>query len=310
MVKGLSPWDRLSLTEYITAFSIAFRKEREADRQKYGELAREIIWLHVIEEISELAEALREMNLGLIYQNIASAFSWFCVFINELRQTEDNFIKVILDTINKAIGRVSSEGDKNIKVTILQKVERYYADVMVFLKYPGCCPLCGRTEFCNCLGMLESECERAKGEVDTLVERKIKHMFRREQDLRVPLSLYEWQEMFAKIYGRLDRILSIDQIAFHLMEETGEVARALRYLREHNSTETERVAKIRELQKELADMFDWLIALLIKLNFLLGKEATLGDAISRTFGNRLSDAIKTLIQHYEMKSEEKRGGKA
>jgi len=88
----------------------------------------------------------------------------------------------------------------------------------------------------------------------------------------------EWVNTFERIYGNLDRIQSIEQICFHLTEEIGEVARELRLVRE-NHQKKKLKERVKKLQDELADVFDWLIALLLKISFIRGKKITLGRAI-------------------------------
>lgn len=97
-------------------------------------------------------------------------------------------------------------------------------DDMVWGKYPSKCIYC-RQNICTCNG--EREQNGATGR---------------------PGNLNEWQRTLYVIYGQGNNERSLDEIAFHLFEEIGEVAKALRKKDK------------KEIVEEVADSFAWLIA--------------------------------------------------
>jgi NTP pyrophosphatase (non-canonical NTP hydrolase) len=109
--------------------------------------------------------------------------------------------------------------------------EHINLDEAVFGKYHGACPYCGRTMHCLCIS----------------VETKPKE-WRRKKNTTMPKSLPAWQEMFKKIYGRVNTIAGTEKCWLHIHEELGEVSRAYRLKARGN------------LRDELADVFAWLAA--------------------------------------------------
>jgi len=313
--------DDLSLTEWVRRIKERYKQEREKDRNIYNDYILESIWLHVVEEASELAEALRMLDTERIIENIGSIFSWFCSFIGEISENEKIKFKEHLKNrlqsyVMKGLSILGSIRDKEELRNIQQKItkiidndfNKYYADIMVLLKYPRCCPFCQSERYCKCLGMSRSEYIVAKesferlresgsklAEQGIISELKIKKLMANEMleltdIINFPLALCEWRHMFERIYGRLIRVQTLEQIGFHLHEEIGEVARALRHLRNAlacGEEEGEVSRYLNELQDELADVFDWLNAILIKLSYIhVEKEYTLGEVVARIISRK------------------------
>jgi len=63
-----------------------------------------------------------------------------------------------------------------------------------------------------------------------------------------PVTISEWQDMFAQLYGKRNEALSRETLCLHIVEEVGEVARDLR---------KEDYVSLRE---DLPDVFAWLCA--------------------------------------------------
>lgn len=115
----------------------------------------------------------------------------------------------------------------------------------VWYKYPAICPYCFRTEKCLCI--TEERVYRERADLDSY--RNMSH-FR-------PSSLYEWQDMFSRIYGNINKTVWREMIWFHFEEEVGEVSKAFR------------LKDTQALQNELADTFAWLMAFCTKLSINL-----------------------------------------
>jgi len=110
----------------------------------------------------------------------------------------------------------------------------------VFSKYHGICPYCGKYQHCICIA----------------AETKPR-VWRRDENAKPPATLSKWQEMFERIFGRVNRVAGIDKCWKHLYEELGEVSRACRLKERKN------------LRHELADVFAWLMAVCNHLGLAL-----------------------------------------
>lgn len=108
--------------------------------------------------------------------------------------------------------------------------------------YPSICPRCGKEKLCTCIAQIP----RPSKDLELLKR------FRRSEQKK-PSSLEGWQEMFTEIYGNINKIMSRSAIGFHLMEEIGEVAREIRR------------ADWKKCEEEVADVFAFIIALVMKL---------------------------------------------
>ena len=113
---------------------------------------------------------------------------------------------------------------------------------VVWNKYPGRCPYCLAFKNCVCIGSSK--------------KRKIDWDQQSLQWGRDQSSCYwftQWQEMFRKVYGNVNRVIPRFQVGFHLLEEIGETARVILQKEET------------ELTLEVADVFAWTMGLANKL---------------------------------------------
>jgi len=256
----------------------------------------ETLWLHVIEEASELAEALRYGSIEGIEYNIVGVFAWFGAFLQRIKDHHfgrPTFKKILEQRLIDISTVIIGEMTENLKEKIRNQVEENYADLIILLKYPHCCPFCERKEHCNCLGMSEDEYKKKKEELENVEVRAaiMKNSEAIEISAGTPKfvlpekGIRGWKDMFKRIYGRQIRSQTLEQVGFHLMEEIGEVARALRKVkeavrkaekakevREKEAREEEIYKEVANLQDELADTFDWIIAMILKIEALLGRE--------------------------------------
>ena len=112
---------------------------------------------------------------------------------------------------------------------------------MVWKKYPGYCPYCRASVKCVCIGSLRKR-EINWGQQPPLLD-----------DTQLTLALSDWQKMFQRIYGNVNRVVARFQVGFHLFEEIGETARVILQREET------------ELELEIADVFAWVMGLANKL---------------------------------------------
>jgi len=169
------------------------------------------IWLHVVEEMGELAEDIRKGQIKArknrkgewegVVVNVPDVFAWLSTF------TE----------------RQGSLGD------------------FAWNKFPAVCPYCFAEKDCVCISrMVHLLPEEREEKLKVLRIKNSKHR---------PRTLRRWQEMFMRIYGNVNAIMSLDAVGFHLVEEAGEVAREIRFGPGN-----------RKLYDEVADVFVWLFA--------------------------------------------------
>jgi len=123
---------------------------------------------------------------------------------------------------------------------------------MVWEKYPGICPYCG-TNPCSCSspGLVQKD-------GNALVIPK-------GDPTKRPATLDDWGRMFDYIYSNAHAVIPIEALAFHLVEETGEVTSQLIRITEMLNGATSEEKK-RELFREVADVFSWVCSVVSKIN--------------------------------------------
>lgn len=122
------------------------------------------------------------------------------------------------------------------------------AEEVLWAKYQGLCPYCGAQEHCFCIAN--------SGNVD---------VWHANPEGVPPASLHEYQAMFDRIYGRVNRLLHKIDVWLHFHEEIGEVSRAFRLLNPQKGD--------LELRNEFADAFAWLLGFCNRLSIDLGELA-------------------------------------
>jgi NTP pyrophosphatase (non-canonical NTP hydrolase) len=198
------------------------------------------MWLFLLEDASKVAECLRKEEYHKALDALAHVFNWTCSFVWRCRR--ESALGCI---IKKPLSRI------------------------VWNKYPYHCPLCAN-EVCIC-SIYRKEYENMtpaeRGEKDA--ENEIKLARARAKTHKIPETLDKFTEMFQDIYLGAHYALSIEAIAFHFMEEVGEVSTDIRKLRERKSeAEVEQLTD--ELEKEIADIISWTMSLMSKLDYILG----------------------------------------
>jgi hypothetical protein len=104
------------------------------------------------------------------------------------------------------------------------------------------------------------------------------------------LSLVDFENMFEGIFRNNYQLLSVQNIAFHLLEEVGEVSGALVncyvYKTEELSKDIREInLRKSKLEEEVADVFSWLFALLLKIrNIYFEDSQEYLDKVRRLYG--------------------------
>jgi hypothetical protein len=97
--------------------------------------------------------------------------------------------------------------------------------------------------------------------------------FKENNKENYPITTDDWVNMFDNIYGSIVYNSTIEQIAFHFQEEIGEVTRIItKYdeikIRDFTTFNKVKNSLDKELQDEIADVFSWVISLLLKLRYI------------------------------------------
>lgn len=250
---------KMALDEFITAVAgIYDRKDK----------ARSIwdIWLHTVHHAASIGEEARKYKPGRnLYKEIADFSMWLFTFAGKIRSPMG--VRARRETVEASTIRT----------------EVAFSD-LIWNKYPRVCPVCfGRradesidvsdtrlTEPCDCLlysvETRDPEPERTRSHIDKL---RLYATTQREADK--PKSVDAWQEMFQKIFEANLRHLSLTSIAFHLLEEVGEVSDAMVRM----YTYTEPMFQAGEvtwhkigLENEIADVCSWLFTLVNHLQVI------------------------------------------
>lgn len=209
-----------------------------------GRRSVEQIWLQVVEEASNVAEAVRELNYVDVVSHLANTFCWICGLVAKCRRETSSSFHFTDDFSS-----------------------------IVWRKYPAKCPLCDANP-CQCL-IKKREIDQRKPEEKMQIYERIRKKAQRSIDDRIK-HLDRLVNMFEDIFGPSYFVMPIEEITFHFTEEVGEVAEQIRELGalekstiKGNDRGCEKLRIIREFQKELADVFSWMCGILIKLNYMI-----------------------------------------
>lgn len=206
-------YENWSLDDWVNMFKTIYGKQNKG-------VSDEILLLHLVEEVSELAEDLRKEHIkprknkkgeleGVLI-NVPDSFAWLTTLLFK-------------------------------RGTSLQEI--------VWHKFPNVCPYCFYEKNCICISQMVYMAQEER-------EKTLDTTYRKNRE-KMPKTLYEWEKMFNRIYGNVNRIQSTPQIGFHLMEEVGEISKELR------------VKDEAKMNDEIADAFAWLIGMILKVRYVL-----------------------------------------
>lgn len=201
----------------------------------------EELWLQVVEESSRIAESVRENSYENILKNSVDLLAWLAGFVAKCHSKD-------------SICHFDDE-----------------LSMIIHTKFPGICSRCEHNP-CQCLSRMK-ELQARDQETKKIAYARSEEKANNTMESR-PQKLDEIVAIFYGIFSNNLMIMNIQEIAFHLLEEVGEVSVELRQLRARNGNgkESEINEIKKELKKEIADVFSWVLALIIKVN-LLGKNS-------------------------------------
>lgn len=238
-----------------------------------------LLWIHVMSHATAVCEEVRKNRWHRVAKELAEVVVWWLTFVR----------------------RVTQQPARNVAEAV--KIVPYIASTpsdLVWYKYPRLCPVCfGRWLYEHCQPAEDASwliaaklkeinrffkanprctCLAAKQDVEERDEnfkrftRKCVREYARKVRQRRPGSLRDMAEMLNLIFANNIEVLSVQEIAFHLLEEVGEVSKSLASLFmqdiQEGDTATflkERQAKIMDFAEEIADVFSWSVSLLAKI---------------------------------------------
>jgi len=223
------------------------------------------VWLHANHHAASIGEEVRKAAAGgELLTEIADFSMWLFTAVQKLHG-------------NIGVKKSSHESDPESLV----RIRLGYSDLL-WNKYPSMCPVCywrrtsgDRTGESN--PELRNECDCLLHDVERRDQsQKRRHVkalraFADEHRHEKPTGVDAWQQMFARIFAANLRHLTLTDIAFHLLEEMGEVSDAI--VRMYTYRDEDFVDGGPDwqriwLEEELADVSSWMFALVEKLDLM------------------------------------------
>ena len=224
------------------------------------------VWYHTIHHAAAIGEEVRKGAAGSqLLIEIADFSLWLFTIIHKL---------------NGTIGQKKSKRE-TVQERII-RIKNTCSDLL-WNKYPRMCPVCywrrtkgdrgpegveGFLSPCDCL-LYDVE---GRNQSQKRLHVTTMRAFCDDNRSRKPKGVDEWQEMFSTIFKANLPHLTLVDIAFHLLEEIGEVSDAIirmyTYKKEDFIKKDEPLWRQIWLEEEFADVFSWLFTLVEKLNLM------------------------------------------
>lgn len=260
------------------------------------------IWMEVVGRASSVCEGVRKLEWDVVVNELAAIIMWWFAYIGRVND------------LNEYSGDL-----------IIFRVPNIVSDIL-WRNYPFMCPVCissfvqrnPSSTYRDILSSIDSTCtcltnkmsiEQRSEEIKQLAGRLTKEISTLNINNK-PKTLGEFEKMFVSIYHSNTYTLSPEEIAFHLLEEVGEVSNALvdttihrEFIVPEKRVETdvgnfllEAKDKIEHIEKELADVFSWSISLLEKAKQILVSASRLCTKFNEGLASKklLNEIFETL----------------
>jgi NTP pyrophosphatase (non-canonical NTP hydrolase) len=237
-------------------------------------------WIHVLSHATAVCEEVRKNRWHKVAKELVEVVVWWLTFVRKVTQ--------------------SPPKNATDAVRIVPYLPTTPSDI-VWFKYPGVCPVCfGRWIHAHCQPTEEvprlisqkmreinaffkanpqCTCLAASKEVEDrdenfkkFTKRCVHEYARKIRSRKRPTSLKGMAEMLNVIFANNIEVLSVEEIAFHLLEEVGEVSKSLASLFMQEIRDDvpdhflrERHGKALDFAEEIADAFSWSVSLLAKI---------------------------------------------
>jgi len=269
--------------------------------------------LHVLDHSSRLGEAVRRDEPDRILDEIAETANWLFGFVAKLNDKKQGWWQVF-----------------NIPTRLSH---------MIWGKYPGFCPHCferiyvwqeGKGRVNEIVSEIRGKCRYCLADypgVEYRAEETKYDLLKRDARLKlkeiaaatrgkVPPTLSKMEKMFHAIYDSNVAISTLESVGFHLLEETGEVGRAVIDLYTNKPKDSKTLDEKRiELSDEVAEVFAWLCSLTAKVRAHVASVDKYGErlVLPRLPGAKYDGLAKKvgleeilLLRHVDDKSHEYR----
>lgn len=162
--------------------------------KKDKERTPEELWVATMGHCSHMGEAIRRTNYVELLKAACHVFCWMCSYVSRCNKIENDPVFKINAQLSEIVG----------------------------FKYPQRCGHCEGTE-CQCRPV---EMDQKKDKAG-----KYRDLFEVWKDQRFEnYDINRWLKMFWKIYSGQIHLQTLESIGFHLLEEAGEAAVAIRKL--------------------------------------------------------------------------------
>jgi|SRR3972149_2870140 len=221
------------------------------------------VWLHANHHAAGIGEEARKRRPGgKLLEEIADTAMWLFTFVGKLQAPLGD----------------PKPGERPEESLI--RVSSSYSDLL-WNKYPNMCPVCywrrtqgERTRESS--GVFAGPCDCLLADVESRDQtQKRQHVnaireYAADKVSEKPTSVDKWQDMFARIFAANLRHLDLASIAFHLLEEMGEVSDAMvrMYTYDGRKPVEPNWSQV-WLEEEIADVTSWLFALIESLKLII-----------------------------------------
>ena len=219
------------------------------------------IWLHANHHAAAIGEEARKYKPGgQLFKEIADFAMWLFTFVGKMYEIDK-----------------SGSSPFEIQERVIHTEKKLTFAEIIWNKYPGVCPVCFWRHAENSKKNVNIRCDCLIYEVETRdqsEERKHLDMLRKyanECSESIPTNVDDWQKMFRDIFEANLRHLDMKDIAFHLLEEVGEVSDAIIRMytyKEKEFKKGEPYWRKTRLENELADVASWLFTLINHLEII------------------------------------------
>jgi len=254
------------------------------------------LWLHVVDHCSRLVEAVRKERPKEVIDDLANTFMWFLSFIAQTHQSENDLdihflLRIMPSDIiwNKYPARcpacfdfymaqeLGAKNPEEAKSILDQKRDSLHGQITEAAKQaePTTAIVC---ECLSHIGFAEERHKIYKSINKQLDEFRLIYADETRKLNKKVVGIKALEDMFENIFHNSYEVFSIQNIAFHLLEEVGEVTQSIKDLYTYDKvrepfSEASREHRLRKFEEELADVFSWIFALMLKIRRVYYRDA-------------------------------------
>lgn len=217
--------------------------------------------LHVLDHATKLGEAIRREDADLILRQTAETANWLFGFVAKLQTDKTGW-----------------ESRFNIPVKFSH---------MIWHKYPNICPHCFQRVYmidqgqkaANYTADLKGKCKycladypKVEKRTNELEYEELKKLsdtelrkYAQENLEEIPKTLKKMETMFHRMYEANTALSTLEKIGFHILEETGEMSRAVIDIYTDKNPDKILPDKQYDLCDEAAEVFAWLCSLTLRV---------------------------------------------